>query len=63
MTEPKYIHVMPEDGTDVRDHIESPSCWCNPKKDKELYPDGNEVYVHEKFLPENEPRLAGIAND
>lgn len=52
MSEPKYFHVMPE--SDVKKHIESPTCWCMPKR---IFSDhiasGNEVYQHNKFLPNN----------
>lgn len=62
MSEPKYFHVMPEQ--DVREHDESPFCWCGPKKNKsELIASGNEVWVHNKFLPDNHPELAGIADE
>ena len=60
-SDPKYIHIMPE--RDIRAHDESPTCWCNPNKDPEIFPNGNEVYTHNKFLPDNHPELEGIAND
>ncbi len=54
MTDPTYVHVMPVDGSDVKDHIESSKCWCVPVKDPCEFPNDNEVWVHNKFLEDKE---------
>lgn len=44
---PIPIHVMPRDGTDFMDHVESPLCWCNP--DREMKPEYiRAIYIHKK---------------
>ena len=46
-TENSAVHVMPMDGTDIRDHEDNRMCWCNPVR--EMKPEyKGPVYIHNK---------------
>lgn len=43
------IHVMPVDGSDLKDHEDHAMCWCNPVR--EMKPEYKApVYIHNKAL-------------
>jgi len=40
------FHVMPDDSPDLREHLTSEKCWCDPKLQYKNPETGNEVWLH-----------------